>query len=419
MKKIFLSFAIFTFILFQISALEISTQKTEFYQGETFLANISGNILDEIKSENVGFYKNNVQLPITFDIKKINNIYYIYALLPYSEHNLSLIIKDVYFKENNQPQKKDLEKKFSIINKTADFSIVPGFFITQKEVSVVITNNLNNDIVISYTIDNIQGSESIPLQDKKTIKINTDNIEFTNLTFLTLSSDSGFSYSVPAYIIKSFIPNVNDSNFSEDENITPIYSNTEVLRFSYSEINTNLSKSDSVFYPITISNIGQKNASNIKISVSPEIKNYLSLSTEKINELKIGEDFQINLTAKFAKTGEFSGFITAESKNSSDKIKMNFIVGNNLTITSSVSDKKSCSQIGGKKCSICYGSSIPASDGLCCIGSCNPVVEPTKRNWTAIVIVVSFLVLIGIFFWFKWKKPSATAKDILEKRIKM
>ena len=96
-----------------ISALEIKTEKMQFKQGETFFAALNGNILENVESEDVGFYRGHVQIPLTFDITKLNETYYIYALLPYTRENYTLKIKDVYYQEANKIQTSTLEKNFS------------------------------------------------------------------------------------------------------------------------------------------------------------------------------------------------------------------------------------------------------------------------------------------------------------------
>ena len=114
------------------SAIEIKPIKTEFSKGETFMASIEGNVISNIKKEDIGFYKNNAQLPFTTDIAKINNSYFLYAVLPHESINYTLIIKDVYYTEFNQYKKADLELNFSILNKTADFNVNPGLVISTK-----------------------------------------------------------------------------------------------------------------------------------------------------------------------------------------------------------------------------------------------------------------------------------------------
>ncbi len=83
MKKSVITPLIFLFLLTSISALEITTEKTDFKQGENFLAILPGNILSDIEESQIGFYQGHVQVPFDFGFEKINNKYYIYATLPY------------------------------------------------------------------------------------------------------------------------------------------------------------------------------------------------------------------------------------------------------------------------------------------------------------------------------------------------
>ncbi len=67
-----------------ISSLEFE-MKTEFDQGETLLAVVSGNFLDQITEDNVFFYKAHVRTPMVYDVGKINEDFYIYAMLTEKE----------------------------------------------------------------------------------------------------------------------------------------------------------------------------------------------------------------------------------------------------------------------------------------------------------------------------------------------
>ena len=114
---------LFILLAFNISALEIQTEKNEFMQGETFFATLQGNILEDVTEEDIGFYEAHIQLPIEFDLLKIDNKYYVSAILPYFEKNLSLRIKDVYYKEQNKVQTNTIIKNFTISTELADFNI--------------------------------------------------------------------------------------------------------------------------------------------------------------------------------------------------------------------------------------------------------------------------------------------------------
>jgi len=414
----------------QASALEIKTDKTQFAQGETFFATLDGNILEDIISENVGFYKNHIQIPLTFDIAKLNKTYYIYALLPYNEQNYTLKIKDVYYKEANKIQTSDLEKTFQITNKTADFNVKPGFVITDKNFTLSLYNNLNSDLEITYVIENKSHSANLPLQETTKLTVLTDDILSQGFMFMQISSDN-LAYKIPLYLIKP-ATNVSEDNETDDnetdidENETII--NKEKLRFLDNRFYATLNKDQSISHKFYIENLGELNATNVNLILSPELKNYVSVSPNKFDLIKSNREItsnrevvsnrevSFNLTFKFTRTGNFTGFLFANSTNSSDKLWLEFRVGTNVTFNSSIKDEKNCSELKGKKCAICYGTSIVAEDGLCCM-NCEPPAK-SKTNWTAIYIVVGLLILILAFVLLKFKKPKLSAEDILKKKSK-
>ncbi len=70
--KIILVLTLFStiFIIPIISAVEFE-MNTEFDQGETLLAKISGNFLEPITAENVFFHRGHVRIPMVYDVKEI------------------------------------------------------------------------------------------------------------------------------------------------------------------------------------------------------------------------------------------------------------------------------------------------------------------------------------------------------------
>ena len=124
---------LFLLIFPLISAVEID-MKDEFDQGETLMAKISGNFLEQVKKENILFYREHVRVPLEYDLAKIDNEYYVYAELGNKEpNNYSLRIENVNYMKGATVVDDDLIKEFIITEEVADFSINPGFVITEKE----------------------------------------------------------------------------------------------------------------------------------------------------------------------------------------------------------------------------------------------------------------------------------------------
>ncbi len=188
------------------SAIEIKTQKNDFSKLETFQATITGNILENIDKEDVGFYRDHVQIPLTYDVIKFNNTYYIFAILPITERNYSVKISQLNYRENNQVKTEDVEKVFNVINETAPFNFFPGFVITNQDFKIKLSNNLDSPTTISYTFENTSSSINLDASENKDLTISIKNIKQTSVKTLTLSQGD-YNYDIFTYII----PNESDT----------------------------------------------------------------------------------------------------------------------------------------------------------------------------------------------------------------
>lgn len=403
-------------ILSTVSSLEIKTSKEQFMQGETFQATLTGNILNNIQKADIGFYREHVQEALDFDITKINETYHIYAILPYKSEMYTLKIKDVSFKEQNKVTLEDIEKNFTINNQTAEFNVKPGFIISNKDFKMNIHNNRNAGLVVVYIIENVSYSSTIPPQDSKEITVPINTLSGTKETRIIFNSGT-FSYNIPAYIIKNFT-GTNNQSLNGSNNI-----NVEKLKFLLGYLNNTLKRGETFENNLEITNLGEIEAIKINLSVSDSLKEFITLKQNSISSLKPLHVETINISVKALKSGNFSGFLTATSENSSAKIAINLKIGENVTSSTSIKVNNSCLQLGGKKCesgNYCNINNVPSSDGFCCLGECKSLQQnqTTERNWFAIIIVLIILGAIGVFFWVKYKKPKGKSMDILNKRSK-
>ncbi|MEK6873710.1 MAG: hypothetical protein AABW91_02600 [Nanoarchaeota archaeon] len=414
MKRGIVLFFIILFSFTLISALNITIDKTNFKQGETLIASISGNVLEPIDKNDIGFYKEHVQIPIIFDIVKINETYYIYGLLPFQEGNFSLKIKEVAYREFNQNKKQDLELNFTINNGFADFGINPGVFLTSSSQDFFLSNYLDKTITIYYQTDNdLNKSLTIPAQETKKLSIGIGDFDNSFLGIIIFSSTTGFTYNLPAYIIR------NDSKINQNIN------ETERLVFSLSSIDAQLKKGESYVYTTNIKNKGNK-LENITLLVSKDIKKYINLSFYTLS-LDKEEQKEVRIGVLFSKIGNFSGTITAKSSNFSDDINLKFSIGENTVPLIPVPNATgiTCSSIKGKVCSTtqkCFGNNFETKDGWCCVGNCTdkntPVNNGGGTNWTAVFIIIIILLAIAGFFFWKIKGTKRTARDVLKDKEK-
>ena len=93
---------IFILLLLQIvSAVDVD-MKSNFSQGETFMAKVSGNFFETISQGDLVFKRDHVKLPVVPFVKRIDKDYYIYAQL-YGKQpgNYSITIDNLkYYKVN-------------------------------------------------------------------------------------------------------------------------------------------------------------------------------------------------------------------------------------------------------------------------------------------------------------------------------
>jgi len=412
MKRGIVIFFILIFSFTLMSALNITIDKNSFNKGETLISSISGVITEPIDKSNIGFYNGHVQIPITFDVLKINETYYIYGILPFQEGNYSLRVKEVSYKEFNQNKKQDLEVNFTVSTGVVDFAINPGAFITSSSQDLTLSNYLDKQITIYYETDNEKNiSFTIPPQENKKFSLNTQDFDNTYAGMIIFTSSTGFIYNIPVYVIKNETNNVININ------------ETERLSFSLTSVDAQLKKGESYVYTSNIKNKGN-NLENISIFVSKDIKKYVNISISNLS-LDKEEEKEIKIGVLFDKTGNFSGTITAATSNFSDVINLEFSIGEDTVPISSTFNNRTCSNLNGKTCSSsqkCSGNIEFTKDGSCCIGSCvDKNITPTtgsSTNWIAVVVIVLILIAIAGFFFWKIKKTKKTPRDVLKDKSK-
>lgn len=207
-----------------VSAINLN-MKENIKPGETLQAEIEGNFLSPLTQDDVYFYSDRLQIPLIFDIARIQDKYYIYALLPVAEKNYTLLIKQAHFFENGLEQTQDIQKSFSVEGNITDFSVTPGFIIASENFSITVESKnkaLNIEAKFLTKSQNIQ----VPAGQKRKIYFSIDKIENFTLTNIEISALST-KYNVPSAIIPLSKINETKKNITEEKK----------FRFSNSEFN--------------------------------------------------------------------------------------------------------------------------------------------------------------------------------------
>lgn len=149
MKKL-IPLLLFIFLLLPtLLAIEIK-MNTNFSSGETLIAEIPGNFLEKITSQDVSFYRNHVKIPTNFEVGEISDSYYIYTNLPQPTEltNYSISI-DVKYLDGTKVIEEEIKKNFTISEQKADFSVSPGFIKTEENFSLIIQNVKGIEVEVS------------------------------------------------------------------------------------------------------------------------------------------------------------------------------------------------------------------------------------------------------------------------------
>jgi len=399
MKK--LVFILLILLLPSVLAIE-TTIKQEYSPAETLIAEISGNFIDNLKSENVLFYSGRVFVPLVYDLAKVQDKYYLYALLPAKERNYTLIIKNAHYIETGTEKRQDLSYNFSVKGNLSAFSVNPGFIITNNDFNIKVISTKSIDLKAEF----LNSSQNITIIEgiEKRLSFSVVDVKSFTLTNLILETE-GKKYEVPVAIFKS-------ENISE-ENI----STSDKLKFSKSSFNFTVLKDNKFEFEISLSNTGQEDIENIVLSSDADV---VSITPSEISKLESGKIQKINLTIKSEALGASSCTITANSSNISvqslvyvttieNETSFQNIIKNN----SDIINEGTCSDIKGKICledESCEGVIKLTLEGACCIGACNK----KSSGYGNTVMIIAIVLLLAIIAFFVYKKIKAKKQSPIE-----
>ncbi|MDO8623666.1 MAG: hypothetical protein Q7R52_05465 [archaeon] len=419
MKRFFL--VVLLLLIFPlVSAVEFDV-KTNYSLGETMIAKVSGSFTDPITADNVYFYRNNVRIPLIYDVAKINEEFYIYALLPENPGNYSISIKNANYMKSNQISSDEIKKEFSILNSWPDFSVNPGFIITKEDFFIKVQNLRDEKIILQvkegkeketattkslfssiFSIKPEEIIEGIEIRSGEIKKINFElnELNSSRFDFITLKTNNT-KYEIPIYITanQTVVKQIKEFRFSPDK-----------LDLSLL-LNSNKTK---IFY---IYNTGQLELDNIELIPSSDIKSYISLSTTIIEKLDAGSTFRIDMyisPQKKEKTIEGTILATTEDNEISLPVKLVYSKEEIVKPDDYVPEVvQNCSKLGGKICTKeekCNGESVDALDAKCCLKEC---IKSSSLNsnlkWLGLIII---LIIIGIAYWFYSSKYSRTRSEV-------
>ncbi len=385
MKKSIVIIIVFSALLiFANSANAVSIDLKEKYERkETVIVKIAGNIQEPISKSQLEVKRNNVLIPVEYDIKNLNGTYYIWLITPDNPGNYTLIIKGVNSIVSGVPEKKDIAQNFSVSSNESDYNVRPGAVISQDEFEFII--QLNEDLPKNIQINYLDKSDLQVQPGKNVLSFDTKRLYGTEFLMIGIGK-----YKIPAYLT---------GHAEKPISREPVFINPAEIR------DIRLISEKNIFYEFYIANRGEEQIKNIYMQYNKDV---FSIKPDEKISLGPGERAYYNITLK-AKESGVRDIVYIKSGKSNFSLSMPVEISFVKNVSELIANKSfgisnksmlKCSEFSGKVCSAsqsCLGDKIESSEGICCIGECKSSEEGSK-GWLG-YLIASF-VIIGIFYIF-------------------
>jgi len=389
-------------ILSIASAVEIQLSKDSYDSSETLQAEILGNFLDNIREESIHFYRER-NIPVDYDLLKLEDKYLLYALLPSKEGNYSLKIKNVRYVTETGTSSEDVVKEFTIKkSNTTSLSVNPGFIFTDEDFYIIVKANKNIEIETEFLGD----AQSYSLVQNREEKIHFSVEDVVNYTETSLRIQD---YQIPAIIF-----------VEKPLNITEI----SKFRFTPSEINAVILKKETHLLQVSLINLGRRNITNINLS--PNISDSdlkVTVFPSSIEVLEAGDIKFVNISFSSEKVKNFTGEIVASSDNATAELAYDIkITTNKSEVNTSIDPPvkaKSCDELNGTICAadeICDGTTIFIQNDYCCTGECTGDNGGGGGSSWIYGIIIVVVVILGIVGFSIYAKKRQKPLNVLKKR---
>ncbi len=150
MKKVFCFIFLFVFMFSMVSSVSIET-KDSYDLGETFIAEVKGNFIEDIGLADINFYRRHMQTSFeNVFIESFENRTFIYFDISLDKvvDDYSVVISDVLHVKGAEESREDVFVNFSIVSDVVPFSVSPGVIYTEGIYDLEIKNYIEGEIEI-------------------------------------------------------------------------------------------------------------------------------------------------------------------------------------------------------------------------------------------------------------------------------
>jgi hypothetical protein len=396
-------------IIFSGSVLGISSDlKSEYERSETIIAEIGGNILDPIDKDQIDFRRGHVSVPFDYDLQRLGEKYYLWAITPDNEANYTLVIKGVVTTVSGNIAEVDFEQDFIVRGNISDYSIDPGFFYSSGEFSVDIT--LNDDFDETISVNFPEEKEILLNPGKNEIDFSVLGVEKNILLEAMIGK-----YVVPVYIFSS-----------GNESGVPSEIGDPTLRLNPGSISSTVLAGGQLEYPLSIVNFGMKSLSGVELVYNESLFSIdlrEGIDIEPTSAVTINVEVIAEVSDELIESGiDEIIFIIVDDFSLELPIRIDF-TSNESNVETPYLDEDAplyyCSEIEGELCitgEICEGETQETIDGSCCVGACSIEDPGVSKVWIGWILVGVIIIVIIFAFWRYGKVKKK--KEGFKERIK-
>jgi len=389
MKKIGLIVLVFLLVpLMQAASIDMHDK---YDKGETIIAKFNVNFEEPLEKGHLSFYRGHVEIPLDFEIIKIEESYYLWAsTVGREEANYSLKVDGIRYYEVGQVVDESFSKNFSITSDVAQFFLEPGVMFTSTDFFLEVQSLVDEEIYITVGT-NPQQTIALSPGQKESIPLIVDNLE--GKEEITLSSEKT-SYNGVVFV------------FGKDLCGNGIVDDGEECDGSeWGNIGT---CEDLDFVGGALSCRGNESARGCTFDTSSCLEKERECDDEKPCDEEMicinYECFAQNLTCE--ETGCETGFECID-KNCVEK-EEDCLIG-----SACFEAKKKCVEKNGAVCKapeVCVGTLDESNSEQCCLGICEAPKSSTGKiiGWILIILIGAFVAWFGV----KYRKTKRGAANL-------
>jgi hypothetical protein len=399
MRKSFLFMFLGLFLIGSVSAIS-TTLNEDYAMGETIIIEIGGNILGGLDEESVEFRRGHVKVPFDFELKKLGDKWFLWALNPENDENYTLVLKDVETRVSGRIVEIDFEQNFSVGGNLTAYYIKPGIIFSKGEdfeIEVFLNEDFDRSIPISFPVE----GETLLKPGPNKLIFRADDFEKNMLTEIDIGG----------YFLKTYIKG--------DEKT--LGKRTPEIIFKPRSIDHTFLRSGNKFrYDFIILNDGEERIEGINFRYD---KDFFDIDFEEDFGLDVGQTRLFGLEVLGGHDEIVSDIIYLEYGNESIPlfVEVDFTDDPSMILNESKEDDLEISYCyefsGGIVCTAgetCDGETHTTVEGSCCVGKCIEPSDGDSKAWIGWLVVL-VLFILGIWGWKKYKKNKVNkdpVKDI-------